>query len=105
MTATFIMALFTMAAALCAHFSYEPSVAEFVSFFLVSPPVPGLIFRAAQVPNKRVMAECEGDGGAGLRECESGSPGASPLLSSLSAPSILSFITVSRSSTFPSSSD
>ncbi|BGP03063.1 hypothetical protein RTBOTA2_005682 [Rhodotorula toruloides] len=29
MTATFIMALFTMAAALCAHFSYEPSVAEF----------------------------------------------------------------------------
>ncbi|BGP34961.1 hypothetical protein JCM10296v2_006785 [Rhodotorula toruloides] len=29
MTATFIMALFTMAAALCAHFSHEASVAEF----------------------------------------------------------------------------
>ncbi|BGP27255.1 hypothetical protein JCM10295v2_006219 [Rhodotorula toruloides] len=29
MTATFIMALFTMAAALCAHFSHESSVAEF----------------------------------------------------------------------------
>ncbi|POY75999.1 hypothetical protein BMF94_1085 [Rhodotorula taiwanensis] len=29
MTATFLMALFTMAAALCAHFSGEPSVAEF----------------------------------------------------------------------------
>lgn len=29
MTATFMMALLTMAASLCAHFSYEPSVAEF----------------------------------------------------------------------------
>ncbi|GAA5870976.1 hypothetical protein JCM1840_002743 [Sporobolomyces johnsonii] len=29
MTATFIMSLFAMAAALCAHFAHEPSVAEF----------------------------------------------------------------------------
>ena len=40
MTGTFISALFTMAAALCAHFSREISVAECVPFLLDSSLPP-----------------------------------------------------------------